>query len=93
MRKFCFLLPIALIGLLSTPTELSAGGCKYCVNSIPKTHPRARKTKVCTKVLRRCKRTLTATGLCGKTYQYTVNEITYQDIYSDGTTRIWKSTI
>ncbi|MDF1814308.1 MAG: hypothetical protein P1V20_19035 [Verrucomicrobiales bacterium] len=95
MRKTAFLLTLTALGLMSLTTTGFAGDgkCDICVTSIPKTHSKPCKVKVCTEVVDRCTVEKKACGPCGKTYCYVVTVITYKDVYSDGTTRIWKSSI
>jgi hypothetical protein len=92
MKKTILLLALT-VGLANWAAVSFAGECDTCVRSIPKTHPRACKVKVCTEEIDRCTQVLTAKGPCGKTYSYTVTQVTYKDVYCDGTTRIWKATI
>lgn len=93
MRTTIFLLTLAICGMFTLTGKSLAGEGAICVTSIPKTHPRPCKVKVCTEIIDRCTKTCKACGPCGKIYSYTVTEITYKDVYSDGTTRIWKSSI
>ncbi len=95
MKKTQLLAAFAAAAFLA-PWAAQAGDspdCATCVNSFPKTYSRAKKFKVCTKVIDRCSKTLTAQAPCGRVFEYTVSVITYQDIYSDGTCRTWQMTI
>lgn len=86
------LIAVCVVGIFMLP-EISYAGWfgKGDVNSFYRTHPRAKKFKVATKEIHRKTTTHYATSF-GKTYQYYKTVITYKDIYSDGTTRIWRST-
>ncbi len=92
MRKTILLLAL-MIGLANFAVNSFAGECDICVRTIPKTYPRPCKVKVCTEEIDRCTQVLCAQGPCGKTYTYIVTQVTYKDVYCDGTTRIWKTTI
>ena len=79
--------------LFTIPPVDTFAGCRKCGNKFPRTQPRAVKKLIKSKVVSRKTKTLTAKDICGRIYTYNVSEITYRNIYSDGTSRIWKSTI
>ncbi len=78
---------------LVSPSHLFAGSKAENTNFIPKTLSRAKICKVCTELIDRRTIVCRACGPDGKIYTYTVVEITYRDTFSDGSVRIWKTSI
>ena len=91
MKSFLLALAITAAALFTTvPAE---AGFRYGHPHAGYNHCKPKVYKVRTCEIDRCSYKKWAYDHCGKRYSYLVTVITYKDIYSNGTYKIWKRTI